>query len=304
MRTVAWTMSNLCRYKNPHVVAFAVVEKLAPILAILIHHPDLNVVCDVCWASGYISDGAEERIDLVLKLGVLDRLVELASGNEMSLIAPALRCLGNIVTGDDNQTQTVVDRGVLQTVLPFALTSNKPGLTREACWLMSNICAGVQSQIQAVLESGLVPQVVHLLETGDFRTQSEAAWVVYNICSGGSAEQACELLHHGALINVCHLLKIRDVRVLLLTLDTLGLMFSILEKLGHLEQATLIVEECGGLDHIEQLQNHENEEVYSKALQLVEKYFTGTENEDPKGGGDAAIRFQNPGADTNEGFNF
>jgi len=287
------------------VVAFEVVEKMAPVLALLILHSDPNVVCDICWALAYISDGAEERIDLVLKIGVLDRLVQLASSSDMSLIAPALRCLGNIVTGDDKQTQTVIDRGILKTVLPLALTSNKSGLTREATWLISNICAGTPIQIQAVMDAGLLPHVIRLLETGDFRTQTEAAWVVYNICSGGTTEQACALFPYGALPNICILLKARDVRTLLLVIDNVGLMLTLAAKMGQLEQATLIVEECGGLDQIEQLQNHENEEVYQKALQLVEKYFTESDEEngvDVNGGGDTAVEFQNPGQ--SDGFNF
>ena len=46
------------------------------------------------------------------------------------------------------------------------------------------------------------------------------------------------------------------------------------EKVGQLEQARLYIEEIGGLNRIEELQEHENEEVYKLAYHMVEKFFS------------------------------
>ena len=51
-------------------------------------------------------------------------------------------------------------------------------------------------------------------------------------------------------------------------------MLSIAVKLNNLEWMACAIEQCGGLDAIEDLQQHENEEVFSMAQGLIDMFFS------------------------------
>lgn len=75
---------------------------------------------------------------------------------------PALRAIGNIVTGTDEQTQVVLDAAALP-MFPKLLRHKRNNIQKEAAWTLSNITAGKDTQIQEVINAGLVPYMVNTL---------------------------------------------------------------------------------------------------------------------------------------------
>jgi hypothetical protein len=198
---------------------------------------------------------------------------------------PALCVVGNIVRrGEDQQKQTVIDGGALPRLLAL-LNSPKKGIRKEACWTISNITAGTREQIQAVIEANIIPPLVHLLATAEFDIKKEAAWSISNATSGGSPEQIKYLVTQGCIKPLCDLLTCNEPRLVTVALEGIE---NVLKAGEHEAQQgaspsnpyTTFVDEAEGLDKLEQLQTHNNEEVYKKAVHILETYFGLDDDED------------------------
>ncbi|XP_065442031.1 importin subunit alpha-5 isoform X1 [Chrysemys picta bellii] len=281
-RNAVWALSNLCRGKNPPP-EFAKVAPCLSVLSWLLFVNDTDVLADACWALSYLSDGPNDKIQAVIDAGVCRRLVELLMHSDYKVVSPALRAVGNIVTGDDIQTQVILNCSALQSLLHL-LSSPKESIKKEACWTISNITAGNRAQIQTVIDAHIFPALINILQTAEFRTRKEAAWAITNATSGGSAEQIKYLVELGCIKPLCDLLTVMDSKIVQVALNGLENILRLGEQEAKrsgtgINPYCALIEEAYGLDKIEFLQSHENQDIYQKAFDLIEHYF-GSEDED------------------------
>mmetsp|Transcript_16449 Transcript_16449/g.22734 ORF Transcript_16449/g.22734 Transcript_16449/m.22734 type:complete len:539 (-) Transcript_16449:1077-2693(-) len=284
LRNATWTLSNFCRGKPPP--PFDQVSPALPTLTRLITLSDEDVLTDACWALSYLSDGTNDKIQAVIDAGVCRRLVELLLHTSAAVLIPALRTVGNIVTGDDFQTQMIIGCSALPCLLALLTNQHKKSIKKEACWTISNITAGNKDQIQAIVDANIIPPLIQLLGTAEFDIKKEAAWAISNATSGGTHQQIKYLVQMGCIKPLCDLLTCQDARIVTVALEGLENILKVGEAdkelggPGAVNQFSQFLDEAEGLDKIEQLQNHSKDEIHEKAVKILETYFGFEDEED------------------------
>lgn len=278
LRNCTWSLSNFCRGKpQPNI---ATIQAGLPVLGQLVTSNVDQTTTDAAWALSYVSDGDDARIQHVVDLGVVPTLVQMLDCSKaITTVVPALRTLGNIVSGNDLQTGEVVKSGVLQMLAPL-LDHSKKNIRKEACWMLSNIAAGNEDQIDQLFQTpNLINMVLENLGSqAVWEVRKEACWVISNIASAGKRKHVVALVELGAIKPLCELLNVGDSKILLVTMEALEAVLK-LNADDHSKYSELI-DEAGGLDLIEGLQEHENEEVYQRAVRIIETYFGLDEDEE------------------------
>lgn len=283
IRNATWCMSNFCRGKpKPN---FDQIREGIPVLAKLLMQNDPEVLTDACWALSYVTDDqtqGNQKIQVVIQQpGLCQRLIYLLQHGTNAVQIPALRTIGNIVTGDDSQTQAMLEPNPLPALLGTLLCQRK-SLRKETCWTVSNITAGTPQQIQLVIDANLIPPLVNVLKEDQFDVQKEAAWAISNITSGGTDNHIRFLVSQACIPALCVMVKCGDVKMIMVVLDALDNVLKIGKKDAQGtedNQYADLVEECGGLDTLEDLQRHENEDIYEKSVKLLQDYFESEEDD-------------------------
>ena len=263
-----------------------------PTLARLLMIPDDEVLMDTCWALSYVTDGGDERIDAACAQGIVPLLMGIMRDHHSSKTrTPALRTLCNILTGSAEATQAVIDAGILE-VLPESIASAKAQTRKEACWAISNIAAGTAAQVEAVLRSPLLASVIERLDKDEYEVRKEAGWVVANIMHGFSedptattAARAATLVQLGCIAPMVKMLDVNDAAVQKLMLEALGTLLEAGETIhlkGKSGENPFIIkfDEAEGIDKLESLQSHNNEDIYNKAVEILDKFFGEADDDD------------------------
>ncbi|KAL6073926.1 hypothetical protein QOT17_004619 [Balamuthia mandrillaris] len=293
LRQAAWTLSILCSHNLRDSASspanWGFVKKALPTLCRLLYSQDEEVLTDTTWALAYLTDERRaNQLDEVTQAGVVRPLMQLAkTSRSTAVLCPVVKILANFADGHDLHRQLLLNQGLLPLLSSSLLAHPKISIQVDAFRALANMATGNGDQLQAILDSNLWSCLVTSLEAGgplvggtpvDPRVRKEIVRAIHNFASACHSSQLLRILSSSLIQALCDLLDFRNRAVEDTVLQT------VLETLEHLlpahEAVAELIESAGGLDWIEELQAHQNNEIYETALRILETYYVGEEEEE------------------------
>ncbi|KAL0459739.1 UNVERIFIED_CONTAM: Importin subunit alpha [Sesamum latifolium] len=265
---------------------------LMPLLAQFNDQAKLSMLRNATWTLSNFCRGKPNQFErlnqhfllsLILYIQTMKKSLQMHAGrfriclmtSSPSVLIPALRTVGNIVTGDDAQTQVIIDNRALPCLLNLLTQNYKKSIKKEACWTISKI---LRDQIQAVIEAGIISPLVVLLQNAEFEIKKRG-------CLGYFKCHFWFLVREGCIKPLCDLLVCPDPRIVTVCLEGLENILKVGEaeknqgNTGDVNVFAQMIDGAEGLEKIENLQSHDNNEIYEKAVKILETYWLEEEDE-------------------------
>jgi importin subunit alpha-1 len=157
-------LCNLFRpYPHPPV---AIRKQFLPYFLQIIHlfQMQQDIARDALWGTKYLTGNGDLVAEIVEKHGsVIPKIIQfLAPSYPPAIIIPALEVLGNILLGDEWQTQSVLNHQFLPMISTLLTTTENETILIACCWIISNITAGTIDQVYLVYVNHLIPVLIDL----------------------------------------------------------------------------------------------------------------------------------------------
>lgn len=267
LHTATWALSNLTRGR-PSVNTTVATKALNFFSAVLRTEFSVTLVSDALWGVSYISENPEMLEICVNQFPVIpSKTVELLTHHSPNISVPALRVVGNFSAGCHVACLAVIDA-----VASLPRFFNSPRRAKEALWILSNFLADSIEVSERVVSLNILNQVFPLIGLARSDVKHEIAWCISNLID---FFQARTFENPDLFINTFTALadllasSISDIRVALVSLQTLLKALSLADARG-LRPAALAAFGESGTQALDDLQMHENDQIYKAALAFAQ----------------------------------
>ena len=274
IKQCTWALSNFFKVRPliPYETAKKCIKMIAK--AILILPEDKEFLTDACFILYFLTENYKETIKKLLDIDIIKTIIKMLNVDAIYILINCLRIVGNIACGNANQTQLLIDWGLLN-CLKKTIKNPQKQIRKETAWIISNIAAGTQKQVEILISEDFLPILIQIIKEDEEEVKKECIWAVCNLTSVNNPNYLKKILDQGILEIICFCLQIQDSKYLAVTIEALANLLSFAQK-DNPDKPNPIVEKIIKMkmaDYLEKLQYHPVEFIYQKTLKILETYF-------------------------------
>jgi len=282
LNSSTWCLANICR-SEPKLSMEYFTQIIKPLAEVIKNNDDQKLLLNSTWTLYYLSETKKEKIDLIIKSGVIPRLIGLLKHELKRVSIPCLRVLGTISAGADEQTQVIINAGIIPVLKELILSDNQ-SLKKESFWVLSNIAGGTEAQLEVLIANDVITLAIKAINKYTYEIKLEALWLLLNATQTMPARYVDYMLTTEIIEALMQFLHSSEAKALLLTLQAIeNMLRKAKEVYGDRNNIKKKIEESGCVHIIEGLQYHANEDVYELANEIIEEYLVVENIEDVLG---------------------
>ena len=274
IKNCTWSIRNFFRIKP--ILKYETAKKSIKIFArnLLLLQDDFDFLSDACFILCFMTENYKEGIKELMEFNIIEAIIKLLACGVVNIQITCLRLIGNIAAGNANQTQKLIDLGLLAQ-LKKTIFSQKKVVRKETAWILSNIAAGTQKQIEKLISEDFLLIFEKTILFDEPEVKKECIWAMCNLTSVKNPVFLKKILEQGILTCIQQCLLINDTKNLAVSLEALSnlLEFGNENKINGVNPVVSEIERLEMYNILEELQKHPVEIIYEKTLKLLLDYF-------------------------------
>jgi len=285
IKSGVWMISNLCRGRPP--TRIEKVKSAIPTLCKIIQsQTDEDILTDATEALSYLSRNQVVIEDLVSFPKTISALISQLSNPYIPLMLSSLKIIGQICTGNEAQTDVVIDDPEFFENMYHLIDHKKRAVRREAIWTLSNIAAGTEKQKSKLLQSfPFVEKLVPYIKTDIDEIGREALYVFSNSLKHENISDFFTFKNAG-LLDCCISILKNENNCLALTLkvvlEGVHFMLKIGRKIALEDQSeqNMVLDElekAGALNKLDTLQDYHDTDVNEIVTKIIQEFIPSIE---------------------------